>query len=99
MIKPSSKRDLKLKSVEEIIAQIKLVRGWRWRNRFKEEGNTYDGPLTRSRTNGNIEVPMTKGSNKVLPCITKAYNELPVHIKTEENHTKAKYLIKKLTCI
>jgi hypothetical protein len=91
----SIRRELKLKSVDDIISQMKLIRGWRMRNQFRNEGNTYEGPQTRSRVNGNIQVPMTKGTKKVLPCIIKAYNDLPVHIKMVENCTKAKYLIRK----
>ena len=53
----SIRRSLKIKSVGEIASKLKCIRAWRSRCRFQLEINMYDGPRTRSRSNGKRAGP------------------------------------------
>ena len=90
------RRDLNIYSIEDTIYQQKLMRAWRLRHSYREEVMSYEGPQTRARANGNISLPNSKGSKKIMPSIAKAFNDLPIRLKNEECKKRAKHEIKKI---
>ena len=83
---------LKIQNIDVITEKIILCAAWKRRNDFNEMNTSLNGPSTRTRAKGNIPHPKQKGplGKMTSTIITCGWNRLPVHIKHEENASKAK---------
>lgn len=81
---------LQITSISQIKKQVLLMAAWKRRKSFL---NPIPGPSTRSRTLKNIPLPSLKG-NRIFSHIARAWNELPVSIKTNVNKASVNNWIK-----
>ena len=87
------RKHLKILSVDEVAEKLILTHAWKNRSNLKPIEIV--GPITRSRSQGNIPQPNQKGmfGKMILTQSKCAFNKLTIEAKSENDPLKAKKII------
>jgi len=90
------RKKLGIPSIDQITENLVQMAAWKQRDRFLTQVTNMSGPETRSRALGKVIQPIQKGylGQMVSTAVACGWNRLPNEIKSENNPTKAKKLIR-----
>jgi len=87
---------LGIPSVDQITEILVQTAAWKQRDHFNMQAMKMSEPSTRSRAQGNVPQSNQQGymGQMVSTAVTCGWNRLPKILKSENNSTKAKKLIR-----